>query len=438
MIKNNTNIIEKQVGIKTFLTKTDGINGKLRLEPEDFTVEEIPDELKENNQGKFVIAKVTAINWETNLLVRELSNRLKISRKRISFAGTKDKRAKTTQTMSFYNISKQELSEIKIKDVEITNINISEKPIKLGDLKGNIFEINIRNIEPKNHKEKIKKITDLIKKNKGFPNFYGIQRFGTIRPITHIVGKNIIKGDFKSAVMCYIANPFKEENESIYKLRKELEETKDYANALKNYPNYLIYEKSILNKLVEKPDDYISALKELPNTLLTMFIHAYQSYLFNEILSKRIIKEISINKAIKGDIIFPIKNNKIQKNTIKVNKYNIEKVNKQIEKRKAVVTALLFGSKSKLTDGLMGEIERDVLKKEKIDKRNFIVPEIPFISSYGTRRPIIAYINEIKYHIKEDTKNKNIDLNLRFQLSKGCYATSLLREYMKSDDITNY
>ena len=96
--------IEKNIGIETFFTSTKGLGGKLRSTPEDFVVNEISRHLPNKETGKFTIARVTAINWETNLLVRELSNKLHISRKRISFAGTKDKRAKTTRLMSFYNI----------------------------------------------------------------------------------------------------------------------------------------------------------------------------------------------------------------------------------------------------------------------------------------------------------------------------------------------
>ena len=65
---------------------------------------------------------MTAINWETNLLVRELSNWLHISRQRIGFAGTKDKRAKTTRLMSFYKVPIKNLSNVKIGNVEINNI----------------------------------------------------------------------------------------------------------------------------------------------------------------------------------------------------------------------------------------------------------------------------------------------------------------------------
>lgn len=431
--------VEKIIGIETFLTSSNGIGGKLRTTPEDFVVEEISTKLPIKEDGKFVIAKVTAINWETNRLVNTLSKKLQISRKRINFAGTKDKRGKTTRLMSFYNIPKENLSYIKIKDVLIEDIFSSDRPIKLGALVGNRFEINIRNVS---NKIKLKQIDDdvsILKKNSGFPNFYGVQRFGTIRPITHIVGKYIVHDDFEKAVMTYIANPIKGENEESYKLRKELQKTCNFAEALKTYPLQLNYEKAILNKLVINPVDFVGAIKELPRNLLTMFVYAYQSYLFNKILSQRIKKGIPLNQAVVGDIILPIRKGIIDDEGILVRKNNLDKVNFQISKGKAFVSGILFGSDSEFSEGEMGVIEHKIIDAEKIDNRDFIIPEIPYISSAGSRRMIVAPFKNFYYKLSNDEMNRDRQvLTLKFELLKGCYATSLLREFMKSEDVRNY
>ena len=118
---------EKNIGIEVFYTPYDGVQGKLRKKPEDFVVCENSIYPDKKTNGKFTIAEITSTNWETNTLVRELSKRLHISRQRISFAGTKDKRAKTTQLMSFYNVSLDKLLNLKIKDVEIKNVYYSDK-----------------------------------------------------------------------------------------------------------------------------------------------------------------------------------------------------------------------------------------------------------------------------------------------------------------------
>jgi tRNA pseudouridine13 synthase len=87
----------------------------------------------------------------------------------------------------------------------------------------------------------------------------------------------------------------------------------------------------------------------------------------------------------------------------------------------------------------MGEIEHKIIESEKIDKRDFIIPDIPKISSYGSRHPILASVDNIDFKLTNDVLNKEKNaLNLKFELKKGCYATSLLREFMKADNIKNY
>lgn len=436
----NVSKTEKNIGIETFFSTVDGINGKLRTIPEDFLVKEISQYPLVKENGNYTIAEITTTNWETNTFINEISDRLHISRNRISFAGTKDKRAKTTRLMSFYKIPKEKLSSIQIRDVSINNIYYSDQQVKIGELVGNRFEITIRNIEPNIKPKQIQTIASFIIEKHGFPNFYGIQRFGTMRPITHVVGEHIVRNDFQKAVMTYVANPLIGEDEYNYKLRERLQKTSNFSEALTSYPDELNFEKAILNKLVVDPNDFVGALTQLPKNLLTMFIYAYQSYLFNKILSERILRKLPLNKAVVGDFILPVRNNVIDESElIETTDNNMEKINKQIAKGKASVSGLLFGSDSKFSSGEMGEIEHKIIEKEKLNPRDFIIPEIPFISSSGSRRPLLTPVNNLEFELMGDDLNKDkLALKLKFELRKGSYATSLLREFMKSDDVKNY
>jgi tRNA pseudouridine13 synthase len=91
------------------------------------------------------------------------------------------------------------------------------------------------------------------------------------------------------------------------------------------------------------------------------------------------------------------------------------------------------------SEGEMGEIEKKMIESEKIDHRDFIIPEIPYISSTGSRRPILGSIKDFDFKfISDDISPDKKILLLKFQLNKGSYATSLLREFMKADDIRKY
>ena len=91
---------EREIGIEVFYTSTKGTGGRLKVNYEDFTVNEISIFPERSEDGKYAIAKITSTNWETNRLVRMISKNLGITRNKITFAGTKDKRAITSQLFS--------------------------------------------------------------------------------------------------------------------------------------------------------------------------------------------------------------------------------------------------------------------------------------------------------------------------------------------------
>lgn len=429
---------EQHIGLEVFFSSHKGIQGKLRTVPEDFIVKELFSHPKEEQQGQFTIAEVTSRNWETHTLVKTLAKHLRMSQRRIGFAGTKDRRACSTQLMSFFQISKESLEAVSIKDVEIKNIYYTTKPIRIGVLQGNTFVIQLRALDPAVTKSQIITLMSPFERLQGFPNFYGIQRFGVVRPITHLVGKFIIHGQFEQAVMTYIAHPLKDDKKTC-DIRKELEKTRDYKQALKEFPKGCNFEKALCSYLVQHPDDFIGALQELPKNLLTLFVNAYQSYLFNKILSERIRKKLPIHQAIEGDIITPLQNRRTASNFHTVTSHNIEKINTQIQRKKAAVTGLLVGSDPIFAAGAMGELERRIIKSEQVDYRDFTIPEIPFLSSHGSRRTLLASLQQFSWNLTKDEKKDHAQkLELSFTLPKGSYATSFLREIMKSPQASTY
>lgn len=424
---------EKQIGIETFLTKDKGIGGKLRVNLEDFIVEEISVSPNKEN-GKYTIVKIRAKNWETFKLINEISKKLKVSRNRINFAGTKDKRAIKTQLISIKD-SIEKVLQLDIQDVEILDAYTSSKKIDVGDLLGNKFHVVIREIkmEKNEAKEIVENISNQILDVRGFPNFFGVQRFGILRPISHIVGKNIIKKNFKEAVFTFIGNPMENEDKEVIKARKFVEETEDFNEVLKFYPKYLNFERAMMHYLKNHPSDYCGSFNKLPKNLTKMFVHAYQSYIFNRILSERMKKGIPINEPIIGDICLPIEKNGLpnRKELIEVDESNFAKIRKKVKEGKAIVSAILFGYEPEFAKGEQGEIERKIIEEERVNPNDFIIPKIEKLSSKGIRREILAPLKKIDWKVDNYVE-------LKFQLIKGCYATSLLREFMKCKDLMCY
>ncbi len=417
--------MENKVGLDIFYTDTPGVGGRLKKYPEDFIVDERGIDLQES-EGDYTIAKVWARNWETNRLIDEFSRKLEINRDAISFSGTKDKRAITTQWISF-EVKPERLEELSIPDVEIKEYFTSHRSLYRGAHKGNSFEVIVRDMDEEDIEERIDEIGSQLKDIGGFPNWFGVQRFGTLRPITHTVGKCLIMNDFEEAVRTYVANPMEGEEESCYRAREFLEETWDFEEALNRYPDVLTFERKMLMHLAENPRDYIGALRRLPHNLLMMFVHAYQSYLFNRMITERLEEGLQLKDVQVGDFLLPADEDglPVKSNLVEVEERNLEKASSMVKNGKAYVSAPLFGHKSEFSKGKQGEIEREIIESEDIEREDFIIPRISSISSTGTRREIFAPAGDLQWELK------NGGLYLSFYLNKGSYATTLLREFMK-------
>ncbi|WP_292374642.1 tRNA pseudouridine(13) synthase TruD [Methanosarcina sp. UBA411] len=430
--------IEKQIGINLYSTDTDGLGGQLRQEVEDFIVREITNR-KEGQEGKYLILELVKRDWDTHHLTRTLAKILQISQKRISVAGTKDKRALTTQKISIFDIDTLEIEKIHLKDIELKVLGRSRKSVELGDLWGNDFRITVRNITHSREEtdKLLEKTTNEILAQGGVPNFFGIQRFGSVRPVTHLVGKAIVEGDFEKAALLYIAEPFPDEPEETKEARQFVKETRDFKEGLKTYPLRLGHERAMMNHLIANPDDFAGAFLVLPKNLYRMFVHGYQSYIYNTILCRRIEKGLPLDEAVEGDIVC-FKNELGLPDSSKTEKVTAETVNamnRLIKRNRAFITAPLPGYNTEFASGIPGEIEQAVLDEFKVPLQGFNIEKIPEMSSKGIRREVILQV-EPKFEVEDDELNPGKSKAvLEFMLPKGSYATTVLREYMKVDPL---
>ena len=434
--------IEKEIGIHLYETKTAGMGGILRYRPEDFFVSEISDFSYEENDvidksKKYLMVELTKTNWDTNHFLKAYSNALGISHKRLTYAGTKDKKAVTVQKMSLYDVTKEDVEKVHLKDISVRVLGRSQKPIGLGDLQGNDFKIVIRNIGMT--LEETQKIADEttaeIQKAGGVPNFFGIQRFGSIRPVTHHVGADILEGDLEKAFMRYVSEVCADEPNETKEIRRYFGETKDYKGTVSKLPDYLGHEKALLNHIIAHPDDFKGAFMVLPKNLYIMFIHAYQSWLFNAIICERIKCGLSLNHAAIGDIVcYRNKDNTPDPNRLeRVTEDNIDGINNLLKRKRAFITAPLFGSDTPLAEGVPGEIERRLIQETGLTAKDFETPAFPEVASKGVRKEILLEVLP-KFAASEDEffEGKTA-LTLEFCLPKGSYATTVLREYMKTN-----
>ena len=450
--------IERAVGMAYYVSDADGVGGHLRASPEDFRVTELeafetaPVDADTGGYPHLVL-RVTLHDWETNDFASALSDRLGISRERVSWAGTKDKRAVTQQLFSVKGIDPADVPELDGTDIEV--VGRAGRPVLFGDLAGNAFEIVVRDTDqPDNAAAVLSDLREFAgedveedadaetlpdgEKLVGVPNFFGQQRFGSRRPVTHKIGLAIAREAWEEAVLAYVGNPHDREPERTQSARAYVDETRDWAGALDRLPRALGYERSMCHTLTEngatEPEDFREAIETVPTNLQTLFVNAAQSYVFNLILSKRLDRGLPFDRPVAGDVVcFADRDapdglrlpdtDRLQRVTEK----RLATVERHCERGRAFVTAPLVGSETELGDGEPGEIEREVLDEVGVEPGDFNLPGE--FDSQGTRRAV---------QVRTDlgVSRDNEDLTFTFSLPKGSYATVLLREFRKGDPAT--
>nr|MDO8132722.1 tRNA pseudouridine(13) synthase TruD [Candidatus Njordarchaeum guaymaensis] len=435
---------EQEIGIEVYATSSKGIGGVIRQKYEDFIVKEISllahgiQDLENTTEtSKYSIFWLEKRGLDTILAVRKIAKKLRVSEKRFSFAGMKDRNALTLQQVSAWNIPPERLKEISLNRIRIKEVSYSHDPVNIGSHWGNQFQVAVRKVflPVKETEYRLQKTIEETRTNGGIPNFFGHQRFGLRRPITHLVGLEMLKGNLKDAAMVFLSKNSPYERDEVSASRAELWATMDFKAALNDFPNQLTYELAMLRRLSSHPDDFVNAFKALPRRLLQMFVHATQAWLFNKFMSRRLKKDIRLNQCLDGDLVAPLDDNGLMtKELIKVDDINIDMLNEHVRSGKAVVVYPVPGFDMTLPRGVMYEIVREVMDQEGLIPRSFWVNKMPEISSTGTFRPAIIISKYFKVTPSSSTIKNESKATFEFSLARGSYATVVLREFMKNDD----
>lgn len=427
---------ERPFGIRYYCSSTPGIGGRLRTEPTDFRVEERPGiapETLDADPGDYpyLVVEVTLTDRDTHGFVDELAKRLHINPHRIGWAGTKDARAVTTQLVSIDGVTPEELPTM--TGVEWDPVGRFGRQLEFGDHAGNRFRIRVRRAS---HLERIPQITDELDAGNGritVANLFGPQRFGIRRPISHRVGRAILEGDHRAAVRLYLASPSPHEPPPTRAARDFIAEVavpeERWAEALERTPGYLDHERTLLAVLADHGEATEAAcrtaIEHLPWSLKRLFVHALQSHLFNEILSERVRRGIPLDEPVVGDVICMVDDHGEvdvdRPQRVDANRLDIAR--RHCERGRAVVTAPLIGSETRLADGLPGSIERAVLEHAKLRPADF---ERSSRDEAGSRRSV---------RLTTAVTIEHEPLRFVFELPPGAYATIVLREYLKIDPL---
>lgn len=277
--------------------------------------------------GEYLHFTVHKENKDTMEVISRLTRNLKCNAKNFQFAGTKDRRAVTTQRCSAYRIEAERLEAQNrtLRGSKVGDFEYHPQGLELGDLSGNEFVITLRDckipdadnaqMELTTFQQDLKARMQSLHSN-GYINYYGQQRFGTFSTRTDVVGRHILQENFQAACdailtfqqgaldaaqqqdsSTHIGQDDKNRALAIHTWRKD----GTLNAALDILPRKFSAEAQLMRHLTKQPSDFLGALMSIQRNLRLMYVHAHQSYIWNMAATNR--TRLFGSRVVKGDLV---------------------------------------------------------------------------------------------------------------------------------------
>jgi tRNA pseudouridine13 synthase len=289
----------------------------------------------EERGGEYLHFTLYKENKDTMEVISFLAKQLRIQPKSLQFAGTKDRRAVTVQRISAYRLDARKLAGMNkiLYGSKVGDFGYSNEGLSLGDLAGNEFVITLRDCkfrktEGMNFQERLLAAQSIVKdsvqklEQNGFLNYYGLQRFGTFSTGTHEVGVRMLQSNFKDACQKILSfspealaaaeNPQTLPSDgsmiSSDDIRRAValdlfRRTGQGKEALERLPRKFSAEAAVIRHLSQEKTstDWQGALQMISRPLRLMYVHAYQSFIWNIVAGER-WKRWGSN-VVEGDLV---------------------------------------------------------------------------------------------------------------------------------------
>jgi tRNA pseudouridine13 synthase len=423
---------ERSVGLDFYATSTEPLGGRLKDTAADFRVREISLYPRPDPDGPFTVLRVESQNWEQHELAERIARRLGLAPHALRWAGTKDRRAISERLLSYRGPPPS--TGLDLPDVTLIEAYRARDGLVLGHHFGNAFSIRISDPAPpwESAASRAASTREALNERGGFPNFFGLQRFGEVRPVTHLVGQRLVAGDPAGAVEAYLTAATGEADLAGEAARAQYAQHHDARRALAEFPSGFRFERQLLAHLAagHSPE---RALRALSHELRLLFIHAYQALLFNRWLSRRWALGLPLDAPVEGDHLLRVTRDGTVPGTdpVLVSADNLPECTDLAHRGRARLAGPLVGYGTPTGSGTGGEILESILSEEGIQRPSFETPRTPDLASRGSWRPAWVGLPPVGIRADEPQPEAPGSLWLTFSLPKGCYATVLLREFLK-------
>lgn len=387
--------------------------GVIRAELDDFFVEEVP--LYEfAGVGDHTLFRVEKRGLTTHQAVRDLARALGVSDREIGYAGLKDSRAVAQQWFSIEHILPERIEQLTIPRLTVLEISRHRNKLRLGHLKGNQFRIKVRPAgEPlERHMQRIQSELDRLQ-HAGMPNRFGEQRFGA-RFDTWKIGRALLRKDADEAIALMLGRPGSQDHGPVRRAR-ELFDAGEFSAAAEAWPRMFHEERRVLRALAGSHGKARAALRALSPARRRLYLSAYQSHLFNQVLDQRM--PLGLGRLLEGDLAWRHVGEAVFLVT------DPEREQPRADTFEISPTGPIFGFRCSRPQAAPGEMEAAVLDTEGLTAEMFREPGLRL---KGGRRPL--RVQPVDPRVDALVDEHGPCLVLRFGLPSGAYATVLLNE----------
>lgn len=383
---------------------------KIKCRPEDFRVEEII-RLALKPKGQYSIYRLEKRYWNTLDLIHRLKYRYGL--KNLSRAGLKDRYSHSIQYLSLLGKGPKKIAE---DNYSLLLVGMADEPVTRDVLVGNRFNIIIRSLN-ETEIETLKHSLTTVKRF-GFSNYYDEQRLGSARHGKGFIARKLIEGHYNGALKLFLATPSADDDSNAKKRKRLL--ALNWGNWEKCYEFAPFEGKPIFQYLREHPRDFLGAVQLIPKSLLELFINAYQSWLWNEVMAT-LLMEMGLGKITVpygfGKLIF------------------YESLSSEEVKYLTRLVIPAPAPKAEFKSERVARITNEVLQKEDLElkqlKLKFRIKGV-FFKPY--ERAAIVFPRHLKVGALEPDElyPKKSKLTLSFILPSGSYATILIKRLCAS------
>lgn len=381
---------------------------KVKQLPDDFRVEELSDQAP--SEGPFALYRLDKVNWTTPDALSAIRRRWRIEVRRLSYGGLKDRHASTSQFFTIFRGPQRKMSH---QGFEVEYLGQVPEPFDSNHIRANRFHLVVRSLPRDAERHIAQAIAEVAVT--GLPNYFDDQRFGSVMGHGKFLARELVQGNFEEGLKLALAAPYPHDRSAIKKEKQVLRQHWGDWPKLKELLERG-HARSLVDYLVHHPSDFRGALERLRPELRGLYLSAYQSHLWNQILSRWLKDRLPAQRLTSFDLLLgPMATPRDLTPEEKASFLNLE--------------LPLASSKSILAaeDPFKASFDA-VLAEEGVTVEQFRLKGFREMFFSRGARPIWCEPRELTSSFGDDELNKGrMKLNLSFELTRGCYATLVIK-----------